>query len=208
MLTLDSVLLFVAASAALGIAPGPDNVFVLTQSAVYGRRAGVWVTLGLCTGLLVHTALVTLGVATVVQSSAWAFNALKTVGAVYLLYLAWKAFHASAAPALSGEGPALPAHQLYVRGFLMNITNPKVTLFFLAFLPQFADPARGSVTGQMLLYSGIFLLVTLVLFTGIAWSAGRLGETFRRSARAQRLLHRVAGAVFTVLSIKLIVSIR
>ncbi|HEY5931038.1 MAG TPA: LysE family translocator, partial [Burkholderiales bacterium] len=98
MIPLDSVLVFFTASALLALAPGPDNIFVLTLSALHGRKAGLLVTLGLCTGLVGHTLAVALGIAALFQASAIAFAALKIAGACYLLYLAWGAFRASASP--------------------------------------------------------------------------------------------------------------
>ncbi len=208
MIPFESVTLFLAASVALGLAPGPDNIFVLAQSALHGRLAGVLVVLGLCTGLLVHTAAVALGVAAIFQTSAVAFTVLKMVGALYLLYLAWQAFRASAAD-LSDPPPAGSSwRKLYLRGVVMNITNPKVGIFFLAFLPQFADPQAGSLTVQMLLFGGIFIVATLLVFGAIAWTAGCLGGWLRRSPRAQVIMNRVVGAVFLGLALKLAASER
>jgi len=123
----------------LALAPGPDNIFVLTQSAVFGSRAGVMVTLGLCTGLLFHTAAVALGVVTLFQASPIAFTALKIAGAVYLLFLAWQMFKAGTSSFTISDEVKLSAGQFYSRGIILNVTNPKVAIFFLAFLPQFAD---------------------------------------------------------------------
>jgi threonine/homoserine/homoserine lactone efflux protein len=142
MIPLDILSVFFAASFLLALAPGPDNLFVLTQAAIRGWRAGLAITAGLCTGLLVHTAAVAFGVAAIVQASTIAFAGLKLIGAAYLLYLAWQAFHAPAESLELTTGPAVPLFPLYCRGIIMNITNPKVSIFFLAFLPQFADPSR------------------------------------------------------------------
>ena len=158
MIPTDVILLFVTASVALAFAPGPDNIFVLTQSALYGRKTGLLVTLGLCTGLLVHTSAVALGVAAIFQSSLLAFSLLKLAGALYLLYLAVQAFRASAAALETNGSEELSWRGLYTRGIFMNITNPKVAIFFLALLPQFADPARGAITVQMLLLVGLFIV--------------------------------------------------
>ena len=153
LIPFETLTVFIAAAVALGFAPGPDNIFVLTQSALYGRKAGIVVTLGLCTGLLVHTAAVAFGVAVLFQTSELAFTALKLIGAAYLLYLAWGAFRAGKSNLETGETEAKGVRltHLYLRGIIMNITNPKVAIFFLAFLPQFADPSRGSLTLQLLL---------------------------------------------------------
>jgi threonine/homoserine/homoserine lactone efflux protein len=203
MLTPEVTGAFFAASVLLGLAPGPDNLFVLSQSALHGRCAGLSVMLGLCTGLLVHTSAVAFGVAVVFQTSALAFSLLKYAGAAYLAWLAWGALRAPASTLPPGSTPAVSRWKLYRRGILMNVTNPKVSVFFLAFLPQFADPARGSVTVQMLLLGGLFIAATVLVFGGIALLAGTLGQWLARSARAQVILNRLAGLVFLGLALKL-----
>lgn len=204
MIPIDSLITFSIAAVLLSLAPGPDNVFVLTQSALYGRISGLLVTLGLCTGLLVHTAAVALGIAVIFQTSAVAFTALKLLGAGYLLYLAWLAWRA-APTSLSDVTSANRSYgALYRRGIYMNITNPKVSIFFLAFLPQFVSPDRGSVAIQMMILGALFICVTLVVFSAIAVLAGVLGERLSRSETAQRNLNRVAGVVFGALAIKLL----
>jgi len=205
---LADALLFIAASIALALAPGPDNVFVLTQSALHGRRAGLLVTLGLCTGLLVHTAAVALGVAAVFQASLLAFTLLKIVGAAYLLYLAWGAFRTGAERLPDGTGPTLAGRALYLRGIVMNVTNPKVAIFFLAFLPQFADPARGSVTAQVLLCGLLFIGSALTVFSAIALGGGLLGGWLRRRPHAQVWMNRVAGAIFVAMAVRLATATR
>jgi len=208
LIPLDTILVFIAASAALAVVPGPDNVFVLTQSALHGRKAGVLVTLGLCTGLVVHTSAVALGVATIFQASEVAFNTLKFVGALYLVYLAWQAFHASSTTLGNNSDNAIDSHKLYLRGVIMNITNPKVAIFFLAFLPQFADPSKGSITTQMLLLGALFMISTLLIFGGIAWTSGFLGDWLKSSDKAQKVMNRVAGTVFIGLAVRLALTER
>ena len=203
MIPLDSIVVFFTASVALALAPGPDNIYVLTQSAIQGRAAGIFVTLGLCTGLLFHTAAVALGVAALFAASTVAFNVLKYVGAAYLLYLAWQAFRAGAADLLRDRNNAIPSHHLYARGVIMNVTNPKVAIFFLAFLPQFADPGRGYLTLQIVFFGAIFIVAALLVFCSIAWFAGYLGERLNRSRRAQLVLNRIAGTVFVALALRL-----
>jgi threonine/homoserine/homoserine lactone efflux protein len=205
---LDHLSLFFAASVLLALAPGPDNIFVITQAALRGPGAGLLVTLGLCTGLLGHTAAVALGVAVVFQSSALAFTVLKLVGAAYLLVLAWQAFRAPPAVMSLADRPALSPFRLYCRGIIMNVTNPKVSLFFLAFLPQFADPAWGSLTLQLILLGGLFIAATLIVFGTLAAAAGSLGAWLGRSARAQRTMNRLAGGVFAMLAVNLLITQR
>ncbi len=206
MIPLVTVALFLTASIALALAPGPDNLFVLTQSALYGRKTGLLVTLGLCTGLLVHTAAVSLGVAAVFQTSRLAFNGLKIVGALYLLYLALQAFRASSRQLNGGGETQLTTRELYGRGIIMNVSNPKVAIFFLAFLPQFTDPTRGSITLQMLSLGALFMAATLVVFGTVAWFAGYIGDWLKGSARAQSVMNRIAGAIFVALALRLAVS--
>jgi threonine/homoserine/homoserine lactone efflux protein len=203
MIPIESLVTFFAASVLLALAPGPDNIFVLTQSALHGKLAGLLVTLGLCTGLIVHTTAVAFGVAVIFQASALAFTALKLCGAGYLLYLAWGAWRATATKINASSGVGLSRGKLYRRGIIMNVTNPKVSIFFLAFLPQFADPARGSLTLQMVLLGGIFILATILIFGAIALLAGTLGSWLTRSDKAQITMNRVASLVFVGLALKL-----
>lgn len=203
VLTPDIVLAFFLASVLLGLSPGPDNIFVLTQSTLHGRGAGLMVTLGLCTGLIVHSLAVAFGAAALFQSSELAFSALKLAGAAYLLYLAWGAFRAPPA-SLSSDPVSLPGRlALYRRGIIMNITNPKVSIFFLAFLPQFADPARGPVALQILLLGGLFILATLMVFGAVAIAAGQLRGWLLTSQRVQLWINRLAAAVFVGLALRL-----
>lgn len=204
MLSPDTALQFFIAAIILGLAPGPDIIFVLTQSAVHGARAGLATTLGLISGLFFHTALVALGVAVIFQTSALAFTLLKAAGAAYLLYLAWLSFRAGSVRAPGQAAAFTGCMALYRRGVIMNITNPKVSLFFLAFLPQFASPAHGSVTAQILQLGLLFMLATLLVFGSTALLAGRLASRFNQSPRAQIFLNRLAACVFCALAVMLL----
>lgn len=207
MIDLQTLLVFFPAAVLLALSPGPDNLFVLAQSAQHGRSAGVAVTLGLCTGLVGHTLAVALGLAAIVKASAFAFTVLKIVGALYLLWLAWQAWRAGAEVGES-NAPSLGGFELYRRGIVMNLTNPKVSLFFLAFLPQFADPRRGSMTTQSISLGVLFILATLIVFGGLSLVAGGLGERFRRSPAALRFVNRAAATVFVALAVRLAIAER
>jgi len=200
---IDTLLVFFTASVLLALTPGPDNLFVLTQAAQRGKVAGIAVTIGLCTGLLVHTTAVALGVAAIFQASALAFSLLKYLGAAYLLYLAYQSFMAGTGGNGERQGQNLSLGRLYGRGIIMNVTNPKVSLFFLAFLPQFTDPSFGPLVPQILLLGLLFILSTILIFGGISLLAGGIAGHFRKSARAQTILNRLAGTVFIALAIKL-----
>ena len=203
MLTLDTSLTFLGISILLSLSPGPDNVFVLMQSATHGRKAGLLVTLGLCTGLLGHTAAVALGLAAILAASSTAFTVLKLAGAAYLVYLAWGALRAPVGPLSSGSGAELKPWRLYGRGVVMNLTNPKVGLFFLAFLPQFVRPEAGPVALQVISLGGLFILAALLVFGAIAWFAAWVGAWFQNSMRAQRALNLSAAAIFVGLAARL-----
>lgn len=208
MLDFQIIILFVTASTLLAFAPGPDNLFVLTQSMSKGAKPGIFVTLGLCTGLVFHTTAVALGVAAIFQTSILAFNILKYIGAAYLLYLAFMAWKSSSSSKVEANKQNLSDFKLYKRGIIMNITNPKVSIFFLAFLPQFTNPASGNVTLQIFMLGAIFMICALVVFSSIAMIAGKLGNWFNRSPNAQNILNKIAGTVFAGLAVKLALSER
>ena len=138
-MTESMLIYFLGASVALTIAPGPDNIFVITQGIAYGRKQAVVTALGMCSGISVHTAAAAFGISAVFYSSAAAFSVVKYAGAAYLLYLAFKTLKESSAIRLSNADNR-PSAALFKRGFIMNVLNPKVAMFFLAFLPQFVTP--------------------------------------------------------------------
>jgi threonine/homoserine/homoserine lactone efflux protein len=203
MFDINTIVMFCTASVLLALAPGPDNLYVMSQSMLKGRAAGLMITLGLGTGLIGHTIAVALGVAVLFQTSSVAFTALKFVGAAYLLYLAWKSFSSSEGALQIQKGTETTSWYLYRRGVVMNITNPKVSIFFLAFLPQFSNPSKGSVPIQLMLLGGMFILSALAVFSSISYLAGMIGGWFLKSKRAEKILNIVAGTVFTALAIKL-----
>ena len=196
---------FTIAAAILAVAPGPDNLFVLLQSAMYGAKAGVFVTLGLCVGVFIQTLLAAFGVAAVVAASPTLLMIIQFAGAAYLLYLAWGAWRApvgSDDKADASKYPRLTNFQLWRRGILMNITNPKVLIFFLAFFPQFIvkGATETQVMIQMLIMGMTFLVCTLVVFSAIAWCAGTLADRLR-SPKVQTILNKVSAVIFTILAI-------
>ena len=211
MPTWDVLIAFFGVAVLLGLSPGPDNLFVLVQSAQRGWRVGLCVVLGLSLGIVGHTVAVALGLAAVVAASPMLFTALKLCGAAYLAYLAWGAWRA---PVGVTEGAQAQAERDVLtlktamgwvgRGVVMNLTNPKVLIFFLAFLPQFADPARGSVGLQVMALGCVFMLATLLVFGSIACGSGLFGQILQRSARAQRWLNRIAATVFGALALRLV----
>ncbi|MGE8495457.1 LysE family translocator [Comamonas sp.] len=214
MPTLQSLLAFFGVAVLLALSPGPDNLFVLMQSIQRGWRVGIAVVVGLCLGVVVHTAAVALGLAAVFAASSIAFTVLKWCGAAYLAYLAWGAWRAPVAAEKSGAGAAdsaslrteMAGKDLLVmvrRGVVMNLTNPKVLIFFLAFLPQFADPAIGPVGPQIFVFGAVFILAAFLVFGAIALFSGAFGNLLLRSPRAQFWLNKITAVVFVSLAVKL-----
>ncbi len=203
MFDLQTLGLFSGTALLLALAPGPDNLYVVSEAALRGASRGISITLGLCSGLLLHTLAVALGLAAVLQGSEAAFTLVKLLGGGYLLYLAWQTLRAGRSDA--GERPAAPLSlpALYGRGVLMNISNPKVSVFFLAFLPQFADPARGNLAWQLALLGGLFMLCALLVFSTLSLLASRAGAKLQGSVRVQRLLNRVTALLFACLALRL-----
>lgn len=207
MIPVDTLMTLAVASSLLSLAPGPDNLFVLTQSALHGKKSGFFVILGLCTGLIFHTTAVALGVAAIFQTSTLAFNGLKFLGAAYLLFLAWQAFKTSERKIDSVQKAAsVKVFNLYRRGIIMNITNPKVSIFFLAFLPQFASPEAGAIAPQIFILGLVFIIVTLLVFSMISFLSAIIGGWLSNSEKAQRYLNKIAGMVFVALAFKLVTS--
>lgn len=193
---------FLAASVLLTLAPGPDIMYLLTLSLASGARYGVMLSSGLCSGVLFHTTLVIVGVAALVQQSPAAFAALKYVGAAYLLLLAWKSWRGADALSLSGAAdvPALTFGALYRRGVLMNALNPKVLLFFLAFLPQFVSPERGTVSRQIALLGLLFAVQAFMVHSVVAFCAGKLRDCLLRRRNLGRILAMAQSLVLVVIA--------
>ena len=208
MIDNNVLLAFFTTSLILALSPGPDNLFVMAQSARTGRKSGLFVTLGLATGLIGHTVAVAFGLAAILRASSLAFTILKFIGAAYLLYLAWQAFRAGAATANKGDVEVFSRGSIYRRGIIMNLTNPKVSLFFMAFLPQFADPRHGSMMLQFFQLGAVFIMATILVFSVISFIAGGVGEKFSNSPLAQKIVNRTASAVFIGLAVKLALSER
>ncbi len=217
MPSLETLVAFFGVSVLLGLSPGPDNVFVLIQSAQRGWRLGLAVVLGLCLGIVVHTLAVALGLAAVFAASEVAFSVLKWCGAAYLVYLAIGAWRApvsvndsALADAAASKQSASGAELLKMvgRGFVMNLTNPKVLIFFLAFLPQFANPALGPVAPQIFVFGAVFILSTFLVFGSIAIFSGVFGNLLLRSEKAQWWLNKLTAIVFVGLALRLATSQR
>ena len=206
LIPINIMAIFFSACILLALSPGPDNIFVLTQSIINGRIAGWIITLGLCTGLLGHTLLVASGVSVILHTSYVAFTSLKLSGGAYLLYLAYLSFRKSSTELIPSKSGHASLFHLYRSGIIMNVTNPKVSIFFFSFFPQFADPLRGSLMLQIVILGLLFILSALLVFGMISFFAGYLGDRLQRSLRAQTILNYISCIVYITLAVKLVIS--
>jgi len=195
MLGYEPLVIFLLTTLFLAITPGPDNLYVLMQSAVYGYKAGIFITLGLCTGLIIHSTAVALGLATVLKTAPLAFPLLKLFGAGYLVYLAWQAYRAATVDLSHHNTEPLSRFQFYRRGIVMNLSNPKIVLFFLAFLPQFTDVNQGDLATQIVLLGGLFVIIAFIVMSTIALIAGSLSNWLMTSPKVQKIMHRLTAIV-------------
>ena len=202
ILSLETIIAFVLASVVLSFVPGPDNIFVMTSSAMKGWKVGFFITLGLCTGLIGHTILVAIGVSVIFQTSALAFNGLKIVGACYLAYLGWLSLKSKELTIGSNDANSIN-QSYYITGIVMNLTNPKVALFFLVFLPQFINPINGSVTIQIFILGLLFILSALCVFSSIAFLGSFLESYLKKSSTINKNINKLAALVYFALAINL-----
>ncbi|HEY2024114.1 LysE family translocator [Paraburkholderia sp.] len=199
---MPNFLLFLATSIAITVAPGPDNLQVLARGISQGRAAGFVAALGFAAGITFHTTLAALGVAALLRSSPLAFQAIKLAGAAYLVWIGIKALR-SQGLATAHQRPPQPLSAVFRQSVLGNLMNPKVTLFFVVFLPQFVQPhGTQSVAVQMLELGVLFMLQTVVVFSLFGVCAGIIGSWLRRRPRVGVWLDRVAGATFIAIGIR------
>ena len=197
---------FLAASVLLWLTPGPDTMYILARSVAQGRRAGVLSALGIGSGLLIHTLLAAFGLSAILAASAWAFAVVKTAGALYLICLGiqalWKKVGNPDAPDVAPIGN----WHVYRQGVVTNTLNPKVAIFFLAFLPQFVDPAAGRGPMPFLLLGAIFVAGGTLWCLGQAVCAASATRTIRRHPALLGWPERLSGCVYIALGLNLLRS--
>ena len=194
--------LFLVASALLTIAPGPDIVYVLTRGIAQGRRAGFAAALGFATGVIFHTALAALGIAALIRSSEFAFSLVRYAGAAYLVYLGIRTLMSRGGFELNKDNSSLALWTVYKQSVIGNVLNPKVTLFFLSFLPQFISVSSGHVELQMVLLGALFMLQTVLIFGAVAFFSGVIGDRLRTNPSVANRLNVFAGVIFIALGIR------
>ena len=188
------------------LAPGPDNLYVIATASRQGLRSALWLTAGLCSGLFFHTLAVILGLAILIKSNPLAFTLIKIAGATYLVYLAWRMLRDAPSPLVDNRQSVAPGSVAYfVRGVIMNVSNPKVGVFFLAFLPQFvSDEYTLPISMQILILGVIFQLLALVIFSALAWLAHHGSLQGKLSAKTRQRFNWTVAGLFIVLAIRLV----
>jgi threonine/homoserine/homoserine lactone efflux protein len=206
MFDATTIVVFLTATIALNISPGPDVFYVLANSARHGIRGGVYATVGISFGIMVHTIIAAFGIAALIAMEMWAFDMLRILGAGYLIWLGIQAWRGSGT-AMSGRAVRQPRLIVW-RGFVTCLLNPKVGLFFLAFLPQFASPERGSVATQIVFLGLLFVTSGTLVNAAYAWAGGWVSEKIGRQPIWQRRLDRLAGSILVLLGIRLLLPER
>ena len=203
MLQEMNLVLFFTASLVVIVAPGPDNILVLTRGISQGRRAAMVSAAGASVGLVCHSLFAAAGLSALLAQSAVGFAVVKYAGAAYLIYLGAKALLSREGFAVSGEGRALRLGGVFAQGVASNVMNPKIAVFFLAYLPQFADPATGGMAPQLLVLGLAFALLTWLVFSVLGYFSGSLGDLLSRRPRFSDALRWLTGGVFIALGLRL-----
>jgi threonine/homoserine/homoserine lactone efflux protein len=170
---IDNLISFSIATLALALSPGPDNIYVITQSLVNGTKSGIATTAGLISGCIVHTILLAFGVSALITASEEIYYGIKVFGALYLLYLAFSVYRSDTKVSFSGKAPKKSNWKLFRQGVFMNLVNPKVMIFFLAFFPAFLWDESENTARQFFILGGAFMVVSFITFTMLAILAGR-----------------------------------
>jgi len=202
----ETILLFMAAALALNVTPGPSIAYVMSRSFGQGRTAGLVSAIGLGTGSLLHALGATLGLSALVAYSPMAFAVIKYLGAAYLVYLGVGLLRQRTVRLANAVPPRLALSRVYWQGVLTEILNPKIALFFLSFLPQFVDPARGSVAGQTLFFGLLFHVTGVPINMLVAVAGGAIAASFSRHPVLERMRNWLSGTVLIGLGVRLALS--
>lgn len=202
---IESVLTLFSATILLALSPGPDNIFVLTQSITNGKIAGLATTAGLLTGCIVHTTLVAFGMSVIIVNNPTLYLSIKVVGALYLIYLAYKIYASGAELEQLPETRIINNWVLYRQGVIMNLLNPKVTLFFLALFPGFIWDHSSNIVIQFYILGFTFIFSSFIVFGAIAMLAGMLTKNFLKNQNVLVLLKWFQIVVFIGIALFIII---
>lgn len=198
---IETLISFTIATLALALSPGPDNIYVLTQSLVNGTKSGIATTAGLISGCIVHTTLLAFGVSAIITTSEEIFYGIKILGACYLLYLAYSVFKSDSEITFTNNAPKKTYWQLFKTGVIMNLLNPKVMIFFLAFFPGFLWDKDGNTVYQFYVIGITFMIVSFFVFSLIALLAGRISNLLMKWKRINTVLMWLQIVVFVGIAV-------
>ncbi|PSG88680.1 LysE family translocator [Aurantibacter aestuarii] len=198
---------FIIATSALAFSPGPDNIYVMMQSIVHGKKYGIATVGGLITGCLVHTTFVAFGMSIIIKEQLWLFTVIKWCGAIYLIYLAYKVYKSSSNLVLNNNNiPRKTMSQLFKQGFVMNVLNPKVSLFFLSFFPAFLFSKSLNTIYQFYVLGFLFMITSFIIFVGLALLAGSISTYIKQNNSIGLILKWLQILVFIAIALYLILS--
>ena len=201
MIDSTSLVIFIAASLALLIIPGPAVFYIIARTLEQGRLAGLVSTLGITFASVIHVIFAALGLSALILKSALMFSIIKYLGAIYLVYLGIKTLLGSKQPVIKPDVKSLPLSTLFWQGFIVNILNPKTAIFFLAFLPQFVNPENGSVPMQFIVLGMVFVTLAVTSDSLYAILAGSAKELLTRSRRVAKIQTMFSGLIYLALGI-------
>jgi len=201
----ETILAFLSASALLAIMPGPDVIYVLIQSITNGKKYGIATALGLVSGVIIHTSLIAFGVSEILKHNATLLFTIKLFGAFYLFYLAFKVYQSSSKIDLSANAPKKSVFSLIKQGFIMNVLNPKVTIFFLAFFPAFINHSLDNIKEQIFILGFLFILQSFIIFSLIAILADKMSGFLRKNNSFEKKLQVIQIIVFIGIGIFILI---
>lgn len=202
---MESFTIFIIASIALIITPGPDIIYVLTRGIADGKRSGAMSAIGVTTGILIHTIAAAFGLAVLLKTSTYAFWALKMVGGIYLMYLGYQVIKNKQALEITGFKKSLDMKKCFLQGFFSNVLNPKVALFFVAFLPQFVNKDSVNQSLDMIIFGLFFAFMTIIFLMILGLFAGGIGVWLQQRKKIAGKIRIGSGTVLILLGLRLIV---
>jgi threonine/homoserine/homoserine lactone efflux protein len=208
-MTLDTLFVFLPISLLLILAPGPDSILVLTRGITMGRRAAIISATGVSIGLVCHSLFAAAGLSAIVQRSAAAFSIVKYLGAAYFLFLGVRALLGRGETDFSASArTGIGTGRIFIQGMLSNLLNPRIVIFFLAYLPQFASARSGHLAVELLALGLLFASLTWTILIGYAWCSGMIGTWVRQRPSMTRVIDRLTGIVFIGLGLRLALTKR
>lgn len=208
MFEITEIFAFLIATVVLNVTPGNDVLFVASQSLGAGVRGGIVAALGVSFGIIFHILALALGLSELLVYYPWAFQLVKIGGVIYLIFLAYKAFKSSNQHIDVEARPYTAPPKVFLRGTLTNVLNPKVALFFLAFIPQFLNPGKGNISLQILVLGACFLVSGTVVNVGYALLFGTTFSRMKNSLKFQKWMGKLTGIIFVGLAFKLLMTER